>query len=434
MSRQCDSVVKKANAILGCINRGITSKSQDVIVPLYTALVRPHLEYCVQFWRPHFKKDIKLKRARRLRSLLGRGNNQIAPLPIELDYQQEAAVPAAPPPPTTRRDYVRIVARHVSGEHQSQPKRFLKAVAHLCREQQRHTTLHLPCSKREVAASVKEIMVRSLVGTPTSCLLALRAITGLSRFQPPLEEDLRRSLISLGTHLVWTCVSSKESTAGQALEGMFKGLLKEAPTTRHLVGLLDHLTYWMEVGEAEVRAQAASLCSSLLQFARDLPSFQNAAEPQLGSLAARLAVSLLDPEPVIRERAREAVSQLHGLLLQQKGLRGKGTSFLRCPQWKGQPLRARLYQLVRVSELFGMHFTMQQEMEFLTTCWNIVVSLAQEWRRVGGLLLMYSLLGQAYSLLEEEQEGEGLQISILLSELRQGRKVPAEIKHVICGK
>jgi len=60
MTQQCALAAQKATHIVGCIKSSMASRSREVILPLCSALVRPHLESCVQLWSPLHWKDMDL--------------------------------------------------------------------------------------------------------------------------------------------------------------------------------------------------------------------------------------------------------------------------------------------------------------------------------------------------------------------------------------
>lgn len=58
VSQQCSVAAKVANSILGCINRSLASRLRVVIIPLYSAHIRTHLEHCIQFWTPSRRQTL----------------------------------------------------------------------------------------------------------------------------------------------------------------------------------------------------------------------------------------------------------------------------------------------------------------------------------------------------------------------------------------
>ncbi|KAK4830801.1 LOW QUALITY PROTEIN: hypothetical protein QYF61_013730 [Mycteria americana] len=60
MSQQRALAAKRANGVLGCITQSIASRLREVALLLYSALVRPHLKYCVQFWASLYNRDIDI--------------------------------------------------------------------------------------------------------------------------------------------------------------------------------------------------------------------------------------------------------------------------------------------------------------------------------------------------------------------------------------
>ena len=65
--------------MLGCIKRSMASRLRKVVLPLYSDLVRPHLESCVQLWSPQHRKDMDLlERGQRRATKMIRGMQHLS--------------------------------------------------------------------------------------------------------------------------------------------------------------------------------------------------------------------------------------------------------------------------------------------------------------------------------------------------------------------
>ena len=74
VDKQCCKAANDANRKLGMIKREFKNKSREIMLPLYKSMVRPHLDYCIQAWKPHLRKDVdKLEKVQRRATVMIEG-------------------------------------------------------------------------------------------------------------------------------------------------------------------------------------------------------------------------------------------------------------------------------------------------------------------------------------------------------------------------
>ncbi|KAL8175784.1 UNVERIFIED_CONTAM: hypothetical protein K2H54_007832 [Gekko kuhli] len=321
----------------------------------------------------------------RLRAIFSRG--RVAPLALESLGRQEAAAPAPARQPH-KRDPADFVERYLSGIHKVRKQRinFLRAVSGVCKARKAKGLTTLPFDKEAVGEEIKAIMEEDFFCAGPLSLQAMNTLGDISRFQPPLSKGLRTTIAGWALQLVVNGTPGGDSPPGQGaceaaeegLRKMLQELLREDPSASHLVGLLE------------------------------MPD-----DAALGHLLVQLAVSLADPEAGIRAQARETLGQLYRMLLCHQG-------------------RERTERGTCGFQMFREHLTPEQTQAFLEAAWDHVLCLGQEWVREGGLFLLYSLLGRAQELLEEEEEDDVKQnLSALLYQLWRGREVPPEVQALL---
>ncbi|KAM6467926.1 maestro heat-like repeat-containing protein family member 7 isoform 1-T1 [Liasis olivaceus] len=316
---------------------------------------------------------------------------------------------------------------------------FLRAVSASCVAAQKcgQDTLDLPYTKNELTEALVMVMETLPNHSVPSFILScsMLAVYNLSKMKPPLASELETGVLRLSLHGVF----SMETQAGDAhsmalyrssfdtMDIMLKGLLSEAPTISHLLFMLEHINFWIRSQDPQERFRAIKCSVSLLRHAIQQSNFEKSGElPALGHQVAQFAVCITDSVEEVSYQAREAISYLYQLLLNQMGLSTREAGELWCQESEDKKMLAYL-DACRVGELFRNIFTEDQKRAFLQTS---LLAMYDPLMRISqaGILLVYSLLGKAAELMQELAEDVEKEIYKQLHKLRILREVPEALQ------
>ncbi|XP_053143068.1 maestro heat-like repeat-containing protein family member 1 [Hemicordylus capensis] len=316
-------------------------------------------------------------------------------------------------------DLIEIIHRHMEdreerANNQDEDVHFLAVLCACCKAAYKsgQESLDLPYTKGELLKEIVVVMEKSPVQSgPTILLLyAMAAVSCLSKIKPPTDPELESAILRFAVRGVIKVQAGNvhkqalHKLAADNLELMLRGFLSEAPTTQHLLSLLEHINIWILSRNAQERARASKLCASLLRFSVMMPDCDNSAElPSLGHHVAKLGICIMDSRRDVSRYAREGIYRLLEVLLNHKGQSSRDAWELwsRRRQEDGRILA--YLNAARVGEAFREIFNKDQRRSFLrTTLWAIDHPLYRV--QEAGLILLYSLLGMADALMGYEEE------------------------------
>ncbi|XP_053125269.1 uncharacterized protein LOC128333614 [Hemicordylus capensis] len=209
---------------------------------------------------------------------------------------------------------------------------------------------------------------------PTILLLyAMAAVSRLSKIKPPTDPELESAILRFAVRGVIEVQAGHvhkqalHKLAADNLELMLRGFLSEAPTTQHLL--------------------------SLLENSAELPSF--------GHNVPKLGICIMDSRRDVSRYAREGIYRLLEVLLHHKGQSSKEAGELGSQRWQQDERILAYLNTARVGEVFREIFNKDQRRSFLrTTLWAIDHPLHRI--EEAGQILLYSLLGKADALMGHE--------------------------------